>query len=85
MQRKLTPREGLNVSHKAWKNLKHGVYDTIKKHKGYSWIKSDAQLRSMRVIFNIPYHIPNSQIKDFIKEEMNREKKKRGDNNWLPI
>ncbi len=55
------------------KKLQFMVYKKIEKG-GYRWIK-EGQSRAMRDIFEIPKHIPSSQIVEFIKEYRRKEKR----------
>ncbi len=67
------PREtARGVSNEKWEKLQKTVYNKIDKY-GYSYVDGGhfgigGRYRSMRDIFNIPRHIPNEQIKAWIKE-----------------
>ena len=49
--------------------LQRRVYSKCRKEKGYAWIKTIYQKKTIRDIFSIPNHIPDVQIKDWVREK----------------
>ena len=50
-------------------SLKRRIYRKCREEKGYGWIKTIHQKKTIRDIFSIPNHIPDVQIKDWVKEK----------------